>query len=292
MLPDEVMRKVRLIEITMRKVVDDVMTGQYRSHFKGHGIQFSEHRLYVPGDDVRHIDWKTTARSRDPVVKKYDEERELQVLLIVDVSGSKAFGSQAKLKSEVTAELGGLLAFAASHTGDKVGVMMFADRIEHLLPPKKGRQHVLRIVRDLLSWNTGARGTDLKSALESAGRVMKHAGIIFILSDFLAEGYEVALKRLSRRHEVVAIRIADPRESSLPKEGQFLLTDPETGENRWVDVAGYSFRKWFEDQLVTHQTDTDTAMKSGRVEYLEVTTAGDYANALVRFFRARGRRRR
>src|SRR5579872_5223628 len=154
------------------------MSGAYRSHFKGHGVQFSEHRLYVPGDDIRHIDWKVSARTRDPLIKKFEEERELTVLLVVDVSGSGAFGSDAKLKSEVAAEIGGMLAYAAIHTGDKVGVLLFAGEVECIIPPKKGRQHILRIIRDILGFTPKSRekGTNLKGALEAAGRVMKHSG--------------------------------------------------------------------------------------------------------------------
>src|SRR6478735_574936 len=150
MLPEELLRRVRQIEITTRKMVDDVMSGSYRSTFKGHGVQFSEHRLYVPGDDIRHIDWKVSARARDPLIKKYEEERELTVLLLVDVSGSKGFGSTRKLKSEIAAEIAGMLAYAAVHTGDKVGVLLFSGEVEKIIPPKKGKQHILRVIRDVL----------------------------------------------------------------------------------------------------------------------------------------------
>src|SRR5689334_23002093 len=150
-LDDELLRKVRMIEITTRKMVDDALTGQYRSHFKGQGVQFSEHRVYSSGDDVRHIDWKASARAREPLIKKFDEEREMNVFLVVDLSGSKTFGSQVKLKSEIAAEIGGMLAYAATHTGDRVGALIFAGQVEHIVPPKKGRQHVLRLIRDLLS---------------------------------------------------------------------------------------------------------------------------------------------
>ena len=213
MLPEDLLRRVRQIEITTRKMVDDVMSGSYRSTFKGHGVQFSEHRLYVPGDDVRHIDWKVSARSRDPLIKKYEEERELTVLLVVDVSGSEAFSSARKLKSEVAAEIAGMLAYAASHTGDKVGVMLFAGEVEKIIRPKKGRQHILRIIRDMLAYRPTTRGTDLAGALDGAGRMMKHAGVVFVLSDFLAEGYELPLKRLARRHDVIAVNVGDERES-------------------------------------------------------------------------------
>ena len=212
MLPEEILRKVKLIEISTRKVVDDVLTGQYRSHFKGQGVQFSEHRLYVPGDDVRHINWKVSARTKDPLIKKYDEERELTVFIVVDVSGSQTFGSSEKLKSQIAAELGGMLAYAATHTGDRVGVLIFAGEVERIIPPKKGRQHILRVIRDLLTHQSTSRGTDLAGALEATGRIMKHSGVVFVISDFIAENYDIPLKRLARKHDVVAIRVEDEKE--------------------------------------------------------------------------------
>src|SRR3954454_1884890 len=162
MLPDEILKKVRLIEITTRKMVDDVMSGSYRSSFKGQGVQFSDHRVYQPGDDVRHIDWKVSARSREPLIKKYEEERELTVFLVVDVSGSEGFGSSSKLKSEMAAEIAGMLAYAAIHTGDKVGVLLFGGEVEKIIPPKKGKQHILRVIRDILTFRAKTKGTDLK----------------------------------------------------------------------------------------------------------------------------------
>lgn len=292
MLPEELLRKVRLIEITTRKMVDDVMSGQYRSHFKGHGVQFSDHRQYVPGDDVRHIDWKASARSREPLIKKFEEERELTVLLLVDVSASEGFGSSRKLKGEVAAEVAGMLAYAASHTGDKVGVVLFGGEIEQIIPPKKGRQHILRIIRDLLSHRPRTRGTDLAGALERAGRVLKHSGVVFILSDFLAEDYELQLKRLARRHDVVAVSIGDPREAEIPSLGQILLMDPETGEERLVDTGSYAFKKWLKEFQVARAADLGTALKGGRIENLKIQTKDDYGEAVVRFFQARSRRRR
>ncbi len=292
MLPEEILRKVRLIEITTRRMVDDVMSGSYRSHFKGHGVQFSEHRLYVPGDDIRHIDWKVSARTRDTLVKKYEEERELTVFLIVDVSGSQAFGSSGKLKSEVIAEIGGMLSYAAVHTGDKVGVLLFADDIELIIPPKKGRQHIQRIIRDLLGFKPRTTGTNLTKALEATNRIMKHSGIVFVLSDFLADDYDVALKRLARRHDVVAMKVGDLRENDVPPVGQLLLHDPESGEDRLVDTQSYAFKKWFKEQVTAHETDVRTAFKGSRVEELRLMTKDDYAEAVVRFFHARNRRRK
>jgi uncharacterized protein (DUF58 family) len=291
-LPDELIKKVRLIEITTRKMVDDVMSGSYRSSFKGQGVQFSEHRVYQPGDDVRHIDWKVSARSREPLLKKYEEERELVVFLAVDVSGSESFGSARKLKSEMAAEIAGMLAYAAVHTGDKVGLLLFGGEVEKIIPPKKGKQHILRVIRDILTYRSKTKGTDLKGALDATNRIMKHSGVVFVISDFMAEGYEVALKRLARRHDVVAVSIRDQRELEVPEVGTLLMTDPETGEEAWVDTSSYAFKKWLKDYRDELETDTATAPKGGRVELLRVLTQEDYGEAVVRFFRARSRRKK
>ncbi|MCM2323345.1 MAG: DUF58 domain-containing protein [Oligoflexia bacterium] len=291
MLPEELLRKVRLIEITTRKMVDDVMSGQYRSQFKGQGMQFSEHRLYVPGDDIRHIDWKVTARTRDAMTKKYEEERELTVFLVVDVSGSNFFGSSRKLKAEAAAELAGMLAWAAIHTGDKVGLLLFAGEVEKIVPPKKGKQHILRIIREVLAFRPRSRGTDLKGALEAAGRVMKHSGVVFVISDFFAAGYDIALKRLARGHDVVAIGVGDERESKVPEVGRVLLHDPESGEERAVDTSSYLFKQWLSEFRLEHESGK-AVFKGGQVEFLPVLTKEDYGEAVVRFFRARARKRR
>jgi len=290
-LPEDLLHRVRLIEITTRKIVDDLMSGSYRSNFKGAGVQFSEHRLYVPGDDIRHIDWKVSARARDPMLKRYEEERELTVFLIVDVSASGEFGTTKKLKSEVAAEIGGMLAYAAAHAGDKVGVLLFSGKIEKIIPPKRGRQHILRIIRDILSFKPASKGTDLRGALESANRIMKHSGVVFVISDFLADGYDVALRRLARRHDVVAIGIADEREKLIPDVGQILLLDPETGEETFVDTGSYAFKQWMKEFQTGYETDTRSALKGGRVEWLPINTKEDYGAAVVRFFGARARRR-
>lgn len=292
MLPEELMHRVRHIEIATRKVVSDLMSGSYKSSFKGTGVQFSEHRVYIAGDDIRHIDWKVSARTREPLLKRYEEERELTVFLVVDISGSGEFGTSQKMKSEVAAEIGGMLACAAAHAGDKVGVLLFSGVVEKIIPPKRGRQHNLRIIRDILSFKPKSKGTDLKGALESAHRIMKHGGVVFVISDFLADGYDVALRRLSRRHDVVAIAIGDEREVEIPDVGQILLVDPETGEERLVDTGSYPFKKWMKDFQTVHETDTQSAFRGGKVEMLRVQTKEDYGAAVVRFFGARARRRR
>jgi uncharacterized protein (DUF58 family) len=246
----------------------------------------------MPGDDIRHIDWKVSARSRDPVLKKYEEERELTVLLVVDISGSEAFGSHAKLKSEIAAEIGGMLAYAAVHTGDKVGLLLFAGEVEKVIPPKKGRQHIQRIISEILSAKPKTRGTDLSGALQSASRVMKHTGVVFVISDFIAENYEVAIKRLARKNDVVAVQIGDARENSIPEVGQILLYDEETGSESLVDTGSYAFKKWFKEYQLKNQVRKDEAFKGGKVEVLKITTEQDYGEAVVRFFRARARRKR
>ena len=292
MLSQDILKRVHQIEITTRKVVDDLMSGSFRSHFKGHGVQFSEHRQYVAGDDVRHIDWKVSARSRDPLIKKYEEERELTVFLIVDVSGSEDFGSTKKLKSEIAAEISGMLAYAAVHTGDRVGALLFGGEVELIIPPKKGKQHVLRIIRDVLSHKSRSKGTNLKGALEAAGRIMKHSGVVFVISDFMATDYDVAFKRLARRHDVVAIRVGDQRELLFPEVGQIYLLDPETGIENLVDTGSYVFKKWFKEYQATHAAQRDKIFKESRAELLKVQTQDDYADAVVKFFKTRAKRRR
>ncbi len=292
MISDELLKKVKWIEITTRKVVDGVLSGQYRSHFKGQGVQFSEHRLYVPGDDVRHINWNVSARTREPLIKKFEEERQLTVFLVVDGSGSTCFGSSTRLKSEISAEIGGMIASAASYTGDRIGALIFGDEVEKIIPPKKGRQHVLRVVRDLLTFQTKTRGTGLSKALDATGRVMKHGGVVFVISDFLAQGYERSLKRLARRHDVVAIRIVDEREKGIPELGQILFEDPETGEERLVNTSSYGFQKWFKEYQNEIEKNQKSALQGGQVELLNILTKDDYGEAVVRFFRARSRRKK
>ncbi len=292
MLSDELLKKVRRIEITTQKRVDDVLTGQYRSHFKGQGVQFSEHRLYVPGDDIRRINWNVSARTRDPLVKIYDEEREVTVFLIVDVSASQHFGSSEKLKSEAIAEVGGMLAYAASQTGDRFGALLFSGEVEHIIPPKKGRKHVLRVIRDLLTYQPKSKGTHMEGALNAAGRIMKHNGIVFVISDFIADHYEIPLKRLARKHDVVAVQIEDERESKIPEMGMVLIRDPESGASCVVDTSSYRFQQWIKDYSERFRADIHQIFKGSQIETLKILTKEDYGEAVVRFFRARSTRKK
>lgn len=287
---EELYRKVRLIEITTRKIVTDALTGEYRSHFKGSGMQFSDHRIYAPGDDIRHLDWKASARSKEVLIKRFEEERELGVFLVVDVSGSEEFGSVTKVKREIAAEVSCMLAYAAQACGDKVGALLFAGEVEKALPPKKGRANVLRIIHELLSPRTVSKGTNLSRALRAAGRLLKHAGVLFVVSDFLAEGFETELKRLSRRHDVIAIWIQDPRERTLPQEGVAWLEDPESGNERVVDFSSYRFREWFKTEVTARRAKVESILKSSGVEILPILAEEDYPQAIVRFFRKRSGR--
>ncbi len=292
MLSEELRKKVRQIEVTTKRVIDDVMSGGYRSHFKGQGMQFAEHRVYVAGDDVRHIDWKVSARSKETLVKKFEEERELNVLFVVDFSGSGLFGSKSHTKTEASAEIAALLATAAEQTGDKTGLILFAGEIEKRVAPKRGRSHLLRIVRDILEAEPKSKGTNLKGALESAARVMKHQGIVFVISDFFSEGYETALKKLARKHEVVAIRVRDRHEWDIPNVGAIAVIDPETGEEGIVDPGSFRFRNWFTKYKEEIDQRLRNACRGASVEELPIETREDHVQAVVRFFQARRRLRR
>lgn len=291
MLAPEIIQKVKRIEISTQRLVNDVLSGQYKTRFKGHGIQFSEHRLYQPGDDIRHIDWKVSARSKEPLIKKYEEERELTVFLVVDLSNSFSFGSSKVTKHEMAAEIGAVLAYAASRTGDRVGVLLFAGEVFKIIPPKRGKLHVQRIIRELLCEHENAKpGTALSQALEATGKIMKHSGVIFVMSDFLAENYEIALKRLSRKHDVVCLWMGDARETEVPAIGAMRLRDPETGIEKVVDTRSYAFKSWLAKTAETFEKTTETALTRSKVESIRMRTQEDYVEAIVRFFQKRSRR--
>jgi uncharacterized protein (DUF58 family) len=284
-------KKIRQLEFITRRLMDDMMTGGYRSAFRGQGVQFSEHRIYFAGDDVRHIDWKVSARSRDILVKKFEEERELTVLLLVDASASQFFGSQTRLKSDASIEIAGMLAFAAALGGDKVGLVIFSSEVEKVIPPRKGKAHVSRLLKELMEHRPRQSGTRLAVGLDAAGRVMSHQGIVVVVSDFLAEGYDASLRRLARRHDVVAVQVQDQVEKQMPAVGFLHVIDPETGAQRVVETGSYLFKRWLAEFMAGHAGARDSALKSGRVEHLLVDAAQDMSDALVRFFRARAARR-
>jgi len=289
-LSEELLKKVKKIEFHSRKLVNDAMSGNYRSHFRGLGMQFSEHRVYEPGDDIRHVDWKASARGKELLIKKFEEERELNVFLVVDISGSELFGSNHQTKSQIIAEVGGMLAHAANYTGDKIGLMLFSSQIEKTIRPKKGRIHVQKIIRELLLSRSKGKGTQLKQALESTEKLMKHSGIVFIISDFIADGYHDVLKRLSKKHDVVAVSVQDKAEREIPLHGYVALTNPETGEDYFVDADQYSFKEWLKTQYDKREAGLVQLFKESKVEKLSIISDQDYGEAIVRFFQKRKRR--
>jgi uncharacterized protein (DUF58 family) len=284
---ESILKKVKRIEISSRRMMDDIMTGGYKSKFRGQGVQFSEHRQYTPGDDIRHLDWKVSARSREPLIKQYEEERELNVFIIADFSASTDFGSVKTTKKDVVAELGAMIAYAASNSGDKVGVLFVTDRVRKTIELKKGKNHVLRIIRDLAAFPTEAGGTGLKKALEETRRLLKHSGIVFILSDFKAEGYENSLRQLSRKHDVVAVKIADRAESLLPDVGLINIQDPETGLAFDFRADSPGIRKLLKDSVEQFETKTKQIFNLAGVEALHVETSEEHAEKLVSFLKRR-----
>ena len=287
-LDRETLGKIRRIQIRTTVILESGIGGAYHAVFKGRGMEFAEVREYAPGDEVRTIDWNVTARMGAPYVKKFVEERDLTLLLVVDVSGSQQFGSQYLLKKDYAAELAAVLAFSAVANHDRVGAVLFSDRIEGYVPPGRGRDHALRIVRDLLAREPLGRGTDLAGALRFAQRVMRRRGIVALISDFQAEGYEKALGALRRRHDVVALHLRDPRESDLPAAGLVAFTDPETGERVVADTAREEVRR----ALRAPAFEASRAVfKKTRVDALALGTGESYERPLSGFFKARERRR-
>jgi uncharacterized protein (DUF58 family) len=290
MIPKELAKKIRLIQIHTKRAVNDVLAGEYHSVFKGHGMEFDEVREYTPGDEIRTIDWNVTARTGQPYVKRYVEERELTVLFVVDLSASGTFGTQEKLKSEVAAELCALLAFSAIKNNDKVGLIIFTDIIELYIPPGKGTSHVLRLIRDLLNFKPRQQKTDIAQALDYLGRITHRKAVVFLVSDFLAEGYEKPLGILARRHDLIAISITDPRERELPKIGLIELEDAETGEIVVVDSGSAQVRRRYEAIAREQAERLAESFRSSGVDHIPVMTGRDHVRDLVRFFRARERR--
>jgi uncharacterized protein (DUF58 family) len=290
MIPKEIIRKIRRIEIRTRRLVADVFSGEYQSVFKGRGIEFTEVREYLPGDDIRSIDWNVTARTGHPYVKKYDEERELTIMFVVDASGSGAFGSVERFKSELAAELCALLAFSATRNNDRVGLIIFTDRIEKVVPPGKGRRHVLRVIRELLYFEPEGKGTDIPEALNYLSNVVRRHAVVFLVSDFLASGYEKALAVANRRYDLIAINITDPRELELPGVGLVEFEDAETGERLTVDTTDRRFVERFERELEKRRSARDQTFKRLGVDSVSVSTDRPYVEPLERFFRMRARR--
>ena len=292
MIPRELFRKIRHVEIRTKGLVENVFGGQYHSAFRGRGIEFSEVRPYQIGDDVRSIDWNVSARMGEPYFKLFEEEREQTLLLMVDISGSGDFGSSGTTKREVAAEICAVLGFSAIRNNDKVGLLLFSDKIERFVPPKKGRRHVLRIIRDLYVHEAASRGTNVKAALDHAHHMLNRRGIVILVSDFLDTGYDKALRTLAQKHDVVAIRLLDPREEALPKVGLLSLTDAETGRPVLVDTSSKTVRNTFSARAADREAAVQSALKRARVDTVTVRTDADYVEPLVALFKRRNRVRR
>jgi uncharacterized protein (DUF58 family) len=290
MISEELIKKIRILQITTRKVVNDILAGGYESVFKGRGMEFEEVREYMPGDDVRTIDWNVTARSGHPYVKRFVEERELTVIFLVDLSASGDFGSVGKLKNELAAEFCALLAFSAVKNNDKVGLIVFTDQIEMFVPPKKGTKHVLRLIRDLLNFSPRQTETDLGGAFDYLGNVVKKRAVVFVVSDFQAEKYEKKMRVLSKRNDLIAVPIVDPREIEFPDVGLIELEDAETGEIILVDTGSEAVRKRYNSLGQKRSDYFKELFASMGVDSVEISTGRDYVPRLVQFFRMRARR--
>ena len=290
MIPREILKQVRRVEIATRGLVNEVFSGEYHSVFKGRGMNFAEVRAYQYGDDIRSIDWNVTARTGTPFVKVFDEERELTLMLVVDVSASGEFGSRSRMKGEVAVEICAVLAFSATTNNDKVGLIIFSDRIEKFVPPRKGRRHVLRVLRELLYFRPEGRGTDIAGALEYLARVVRRRAVVFVVSDFFATGYQKALAVAGRRHDTIVIRMGDPRERELPGIGYIELEDAETGEQLTVNLSDPAFREAFRRDVSETRTVLEREFRKTGVDVIEISTDRPYADRLMRFFRQRAKR--
>jgi uncharacterized protein (DUF58 family) len=289
-----ILKRVRRIELLTRGLIKETLGGAYHSRFKGQGIEFDDFREYQPGDDVRFLDWNVTARMNDPYVRKYIEERELTVMLLVDVSGSGDYGSGEDSKRERAAEVAAVFAFSANHNGDKVGLCLFSDQVEHYLPARKGGSHTLRIVRDILDKQPVSPRTDLAPALDLALQRIPHRALVVIVSDFLTadDAWEKNLRSLATKHDVVAAQIIDPRELELPDAGRVVLEDPETGEQHVLNTSSPGVRRRYAERLSAMREALTKRFKKIGVERLDIRTDEDYAPALTAYFRGRKRRKR
>ena len=287
MIPRELFAKIRRIEIRTKGLVNNVFGGEYHSAFKGRGIEFSEVRPYQFGDDIRTIDWNVTARTGDTFVKIFEEEREQTLLLVVDISGSSDFGSRDKFKREIAAEICAILGFSAIKNNDKVGLLLFSDQVELFVPPKSGRRHVLRLIRDLFAHEPCSSGTSVQAALDHILRVIRRRSIVLLVSDFLDEGFEKPLRMVSRRHDTVAVQLQDPREKSLPSLGLVTLFDPETNRAQLLDTGSRVVRKAFRHSSLDRNTQLKVLFRRARVDHVEIQCGEDFVDPLAKFFRAR-----
>ena len=286
----EILRKIRRLELRTRRLVESSFAGQYQSVFKGRGMNFEEVRPYTPGDEIRAIDWNVTARTGEPYIKKFTEEREMTVMIVLDVSASGDFGSVEESKREMAAEVAAILAFSAIHNNDKVGLLLFSDRVELFVPPKKGRHHILRLIREMLYFSPQGRGTDLAGALDYMNKVVTRRAVVFVISDFLTGDFSRPLTVSAKRHDMVALTVIDPAEEALPDIGVILLEDPETGEQIEVDTSRRAITGNYARLVGERFKELGTVFGSRGVDTVQLRTDADYLPVLRSFFDRRGRR--
>jgi len=287
MIPAEILKKVRLIEIKTRHIVNNIFGGEYHSAFKGMGMEFAEVREYYPGDDIRAIDWNVTARTGKPFIKKYDEERELTVMLIVDVSASGFFGTGESLKSDIMIELASILSFSAIKNNDKVGLLLFSDKIEEFIPPKKGKSHVLRVIREMIYHKAKDRKTDISIALEHIQQVLKRKSIIFLLSDFWDDSYQQTMKLINKKHDLINIQILDKAEIAIPKLGMVKFHDAETQKSAWIDTNNKQVQNISTKYIQNKNKVIKEFCKKNKIDFISIDTAEGYLNPLEQFFSTR-----
>jgi uncharacterized protein (DUF58 family) len=292
MISKELAKKVRYIQIMTNKAVNDVLAGEYHSVFKGQGMEFDEVREYQPGDEIRTIDWNVTARTGHPYVKRFREERELTLLFLVDLSASGRFGSVKNMKNEVATELCALLAFSAIKNNDKVGLVVFTEEVEMFIPPAKGTTHVLRLISELLSFEPKKKGTSLRAGLDYAARILNRRSIVFLISDFFDKDYDRTLRILSRRHDLIALAVNDPREYELPDVGLLDLQDAETGATVTIDTGSAAIRREYAAAGRARAEGLRESLRSMDIDLIEVGTSHDYLLDLIRFFKRRERQKR
>jgi len=286
-LPEEVLKKVKLLDISTRKLVNNLFAGEYHTAFKGQGMTFAEFREYVPGDDVRSISWTLMAKQGKPFIKKYDEERELTLMLAADVSGSGDFGSGKYLKADIIAYISAVLGFSASKNNDRVGLLLFSNEVEKFIPPKKGRPHVQRILSDILSYDAKSRGTKISVAIDHLMNGLTKRSTIFLLSDFMDQNFYVPLRQLGRRHDVIAVVIQDPLELQFPAVGLVNLRDAETGETITIDSSSPLVRKLYKESIETSRKNRDGELRRAQVSRIDVVSGEDFLDPLVSFFKNR-----
>jgi len=290
MIPKQILKKVKQVEIRTRGLVNDLFGGEYHSVFKGRGMAFSEVREYQPGDDIRLIDWNVTARNRAPFIKVFEEERELTVYLLVDISKSGEFGSQNQLKQEFGAEIASVLGFSAIKNNDKVGLILFSDDVEKYVVPKKGKSHVLRVVRELLYTSPKHNGTSIKNALDYLLKVAKRKSVVFIISDFIDDEYWSSLKVVNRKHDLIGIRLFDPAEQLFPDLGVLKVRDPESGSSFWIDTSSKREIEKLESKIKSDFNLFQKQAKKIGFDIISVSTDGDFVEPLISLFRKRNKR--